>query len=276
MVANYLHGHRNSRVHAIILTRDRPETLRRCLALALRSLDDQDVLTILDDSTAPIAPPLWALITSAPHAASPTCIYLSSLDTRDAITQACPANCSWLSKTAPRDIAPLRNTALLLAAAQPAETTLLVDDDIDNFNLIATHHRLVALAKGSVIGGAHIGGISELDTVTRLAEAIDHMEHLAGAKPESPRNLFQVSEDLSCAGACNYVSGGYLAFRLSPDQMFAFPPGYNEDWLWCLLHRSNQHLQIVRFPEVVSHDPPEVRRPSRDDLLFGRPNLRRD
>lgn len=35
-----------ARIHAIVLTRDRPETLRRCLATALLSLGTEDVITI--------------------------------------------------------------------------------------------------------------------------------------------------------------------------------------------------------------------------------------
>jgi hypothetical protein len=48
----------------------------------------------------------------------------------------------------------------------------------------------------------------------------------------------------------------------------AFPPGYNEDWLWCLLYSSDPQVQILRTGEIVYHDPPFIRRPTREDLVF--------
>jgi len=179
----------------------------------------------------------------------------------------------WLAKTAPRDIAPQRNLSLLLAAAVPAETIVLIDDDIYGFDLAATHQRTNALAHAGrgVIVGADIGGTNETDTITRLTDAIEKLEDMpSSTKGESVSDLFQVSGSFRSAfgSVFRYVSAGYLAFQLPPDQVFAFPPGYNEDWLWCLLHRGDAKVRILRSGTTVVHDPPSVRRSTREDFLF--------
>jgi hypothetical protein len=179
----------------------------------------------------------------------------------------------WLSKTAPRDIAPLRNLSLLLSTAIPAETTILIDDDIYGFNLVATHHRISKLAQTSrgVIAGAEISGINEEDTITRLMGALDLLEKLPPkAKVEPIRDFFHMP-DSSTSDVCTverYVSAGYLAFQLPPERVFAFPPGYNEDWLWCLLHGGDETVRIWRSGEVVIHGPPALRRSTREDFIF--------
>ena len=59
-----------------------------------------------------------------------------------------------------------------------------------------------------------------------------------------------------------------MAFNLHPTQLFAFPPGYNEDWLWCLMHGISGKVRVVRSEQVVRHDPPELRRSTRSNILF--------
>lgn len=267
-------NHVDIRIHAIVLTRDRPETLRRCIATALSSLGDHDRLTILDDSLPAVAPANAALLAVAPRVSAPTRVHLPMALAREVIVRSVSVPALlWLSKTAPRDIAPLRNLSLLLSAAVPAETTVLIDDDIYGFDLVATHHRTSKLAQASrgVIAGAEISGINEQDTITRLMGAIDMLEKLPPrAKVKSIQDLFHVP-DSSPSDVCSvvrYVSAGYLAFRLPPERLFAFPPGYNEDWLWCLLHGGDETVRIWRSGEVVVHDPPSVRRATREDVIF--------
>jgi hypothetical protein len=256
------------------LTRDRPKSLGRCIATVLSSLGAQDMLTILDDSLPTISPANAALLAMTPSVSSPVRVHLSTPRTWEVIAKSVAApDLIWLSKTAPRDIAPLRNLSLLLSAVVSAETTVLIDDDIHGFDLVATHHKISALAQASrgVIVGANIGGINEQDTITKLTDAIDILEKLLPcAKAKSVRDLFYVRGfSPSCIGSdFRYVSAGYLAFRLPHERMFAFPPGYNEDWLWCLLHGGDAQLRIFRSREAVVHDPPWVRRPTREDFLF--------
>ena len=59
-----------------------------------------------------------------------------------------------------------------------------------------------------------------------------------------------------------------MAFRLPTSRLFAFPPGYNEDWLWCLLQRGMGKIRIVRMEQEVRHDPFLLRAPTRDGIHF--------
>jgi hypothetical protein len=263
-----------TRIHAIVLTRDRPETLRRCVATALASLGPEDMLTILDDSVPTLSPVNAALLAINLSASSPTRVYLSTLRAQELLTRAVSRpDLIWLSRTATRDIAPLRNLSLLLSAAVPAEITIFIDDDIYGFDLIVTYHRISALVQATqgVIAGADIDGINERDTITRLTDALCVLnDHPPSIESESSRTLFYVRGSCtpSIESSSRYVSAGYLAFRLPREHMFAFPPGYNEDWLWCLLHGGNSQVSILRSGERVIHDPPSVRRPTRADVLF--------
>jgi hypothetical protein len=267
-------NHPGTRIHAIVLTRNRPETLRRCIALVLTSLGPEDMLTILDDSLPAVSPANAALLARTPSVSPTRRVHLLTSRAREVIADSVSGRTLlWLSKTAPRDIAPLRNLSMLLSVATSAETTVLIDDDIYGFDLFATHNAISELAQDAegVIAGAEIDGINEQDTVTRLIDAVKMLEKLPpGAKARSIRDLFEVpvSSHSGMGNDSRYVSAGCLAFRLPPERMFAFPPGYNEDWLWCLLQSGNSHVRILRLGQKVVHDPPSVRRPTRGDLLF--------
>lgn len=263
-----------TRIHAIVLTRDRPDTLQRCVTTALSSLGPQDLLTIIDDSSPSALTANCTLLATYPNTSLPTRVHISAERARKIIAHSLDASARlWLSKTAPRDIAPLRNLSLLLASVVPADMTILIDDDIHGFDLVDTYHRVIRLAKdiGGVIAGADIGGINEQDTITRLWDAINRIDkQRSSGGSEAIRGLFHVP---ACPGTddtndLKYVSAGYLAFRLLPEQLFAFPPGYNEDWLWCLLHGTSADVRIVHSGDSVIHDPPSVLRPARGDLSF--------
>jgi len=160
----------------------------------------------------------------------------------------------------------------LLSAAVGAQTTILVDDDMCHYDLQATHLLLDAhyRALGPVVIGAEIGGTSELDTVTRLSDALCVLESKSQNSAVATTELFQVypSPHNRHAAECEYLSAGYMAFRLPATGLFAFPPGYNEDWLWCLLHVAGGRACLLRDDQVVVHEPPALRQSTRDDILF--------
>jgi hypothetical protein len=269
--ANGCRNHVDNRIHAIILTRDRPATLQRCIATALSSLGDMDILTILDDSTPELCSANHHLLATAPSSARR--VHLPTSNCRDSLSRiASQPSPVWLDKVAPRDIAPHRNISLLLSEAIPAQTTILIDDDIHRFDLATTHRRTKALSDGcpGFIAGADIDGISELDVITRLGDAIDRATAAADGDISSHRELFRARKGSPpiLGRPRKYVSAGYLAFRLPDSALFAFPPGYNEDWLWCLMHSTVSQVQVVSSGEVVIHDPPGLRQLTRADLLF--------
>lgn len=260
----------SARVHAIILTRDRPETLRRCLRETLCGLGPQDRVTILDDSSATgRVRMLDSELRPREHPAA--LFHVRSHEVEMVVSGSVGARPLWLSRMASRDIAPLRNLSLLLSAVIAAETTLLIDDDVCKIDPVGMHRCLdMAEPARDVIAGVAMTGISELDTITRLTDAIEELSRLDSDTDDvSPRSLFQAPPKslTSNRSECRYVSGGYLAFRLACCRLFAFPPGYNEDWLWCLL-QSNSGVRVTRTLEAVAHEPPGLRQPTAEDLSF--------
>lgn len=124
--------------------------------------------------------------------------------------------------------------------------------------------------RGGVVAGAAIGGTTEQDTVTRLLDAMSALERTGGIEAAGIERLFRASAADDDGGEHGYglPSAGYTAFRLPSGKLFAFPPGYNEDWLWSLLHEAEGKTRVVRTIQTVVHEPPTLRRSSRNDILF--------
>ena len=265
--------HGSTRVHAVILTRDRSEVLERCVDTALSTLRADDALTVLDDSCEAVSRANVAVVTDAARRSMACLSHLRSQRAHDAVASAAGGQRAlWQSKTAPRDIAPLRSLSLLISAAVDAHTTVLVDDDICGFDLDATHRIVDEFDRGpgGLIVGTTISGTNEMDTITKLLDAMRALEANDLNTALLAEDLFRVppGHDDHDADGCRWASGGYMAFRLPPERLFAFPPGYNEDWLWCLLHSATEDTRVLRADQTVVHDPPSLRRPTRDDLLF--------
>ena len=261
------------RIHTVILTRDRPETLARCVDTALSTLRANDTLTVLDDSCEVISYANAAVLAQAARHSIAPISHLRAGQLHNVIARATGGpGTVWQTKTAPRDIAPLRNLTLLLSASVDAQTTILVDDDMRYFDLEATHHTLDAHSRlsASMVVGAEIGGMTEQDTVTRLSDAMRRLQAQANTATLSAEELFRVPPNFASDETvpCGCLSAGYMAFRLPVTSLFAFPPGYNEDWLWCLLHGASGKAHVLRTDQVVMHEPPTLRQPLRDDILF--------
>lgn len=266
--------HRPHRIHTIVLTRDRPDTLRRCLAGIVRQLGRDDALTVLDDSATDFVLANAGTLRNAARHGQITACHLDWASTSNSLSDLRGTPCShWLVRTHDRDIAPIRNFSLLLAAAIPFETVVLVDDDIVDAAPATMHDEISQVRRPGmgVVMGAHLSGVSELDIITRLWQGIDV---LARSRSNDcvyePKRVFQasasVAPDLKVSG--QYPSGGYLGFSLDSDQMTAFPPGYNEDWLWSHLQRDRSDVQVTWARHAVLHDPPTVRRPTDADCIF--------
>ena len=261
------------RIHAVILTRNRPETLERCVNTALSALAEDDVLTVVDDSTTRMSHVNATILARAPRGQNAHLIHVRAKHLHDVIAEATgERRALWQSKTAPRDIAPIRNLTLLISASLQGQTTILIDDDICSFDLETTHFMLEAnqpLSKALILG-AEIGGTTEQDTVTRLSHAMHLLRSKSQSCPVSSSDLFRVARDFDghCAHMCEWLSAGYMAFRLPSTALFAFPPGYNEDWLWCLLHGVLRETRLLQADQLVLHEPPVLRHSTRDDIHF--------
>ena len=274
MGRNDVGDQRPTRVHAIVLTRDRPQILKRCVDTALSALGAVDALTVLDDSCAAVSHANEAALADGSRRSNAMITHLGAEQVHDVIARATGGQGAlWQSRTALRDIAPLRNLTLLLSAVVDAKTTVLVDDDICDFDLLATHRILDAKHRssgGGLVAGAQIGGTTEQDTLTRLSDAM-RLLHLNYHESRVPaESLFRMlpESDRERANPCGWLSGGYMAFRLPTTGLFAFPPGYNEDWLWCILHAAGREACLLRIDQTVMHEPPMLRKSTRDDILF--------
>ena len=261
------------RVHAIILTRDRPKELSRCVATALSTLGRCDVLTVLDDSRPGNAPENRALSGMVAQRSSTAVSHLPAEQVHDAVALAHGGlRLAWQAKSAVRDIAPLRNLSLLLARTVGALTTVLIDDDVSSFDLVDTHRFLAEQPRepNGVIVGAHIGGWTEMDTVTRLEDAMGRLMERPHNEPTSIADLFgaSVATGMQRTKECDWVSAGYMAFNIPPLRLSGFPPGYNEDWLWCFLQHAERGTRIVRNGQLVLHEPQALRRSTCSDVRF--------
>lgn len=257
----------------IVLTRNRPRTLDRCVDKAFKSLGRSDALLVLDDSTKRYQQRNHSVLvenlrgqTSVMHLSVQRCL--------DTLTTYLPASSlEWTERTAQRDIAPIRNISLLLSQCFQAEHVLLVDDDISEFDVVTTRHWVTGLAKkyGNVVVGAHIGGVDETDIISRLESGIKRSCTCAnngGVRISARESFTVVPVATDNARRSEFVSGGYLSFKFAPDVLEPFPPGYNEDWLWCLFLQKVGIASVFRIPQVVKHSPVVIRRPSEDDVFF--------
>src|SRR5262249_31952658 len=159
--------------------RDRPAVLSRCVQRALQRLGSSDCLTVIDDSCDADCISNMAILRIAAATTSARMIHCRANSLQSTVAQASHRRrLSWQLRTAARDIAPLRNLSLLVASVVRAETTILIDDDICEFDLDATHQSLTSSGyecNGTVVG-ARICGTSELDTVTRLGHALQRLK----------------------------------------------------------------------------------------------------
>ena len=215
------------RVLAVILTHERPAEFERCLTNAFSTLGPEDVIAVLDDSCPQASRANASVLINMAGRFSTRSGHFPANELHHNVAQALRGQgAEWQLKTGRRDIAPLRNLSLLMSAAVRPETTVLIDDDVCGFDVLSAHE-LVNGFGGSgegLITGAAIGGVSDLDTVTRLSNAMQFLAETVQEGPISVPDLFQVapSDD---AGAKEFgcVSAGFMAFRSPPSRLFAFP-----------------------------------------------------
>lgn len=98
-------SHSELRIHAIVLTCDRPETLRRCLSTALRPLSAGDELTVLDDSCDKFQGANRAALREVKQTSQARVRHVQTAGLAAFIQCQRPDVAVWLERTAPRDIA---------------------------------------------------------------------------------------------------------------------------------------------------------------------------
>jgi len=241
--------------------------------IALKSIGRSDALIVLDDSTKRYRRKNHAVLLEN-FRGQTSVMHLPVRDCINALTKYLPASAlEWTKRTAQRDIAPIRNVSLILSRCFQTEHILLVDDDIGEFDVATTRHWVKDLAEkyGSVVAGAHIGGVDETDIISRLESGIKRActcAHNGGGRISARESFTVIPVATEDPNRSEFVSGGYLSFKFAPDVLEPFPPGYNEDWLWCLSLQQRGMASIFRIPQVVKHDPIVIRRPNEDDVFF--------
>ena len=258
---------------AIILTRNRPRTLRRCVINALQSTGIADALIVLDDSDEEYVRENHLILTNITGNVTPI-VHIPAVALLGMLKQYLPTSAlEWTQRTAQRDIAPVRNASLVLSNCFNPRHVLLIDDDIVNFDISVTQYWITQLAQqhDSVVVGAYIGGLDERDIISRLSRGIRQACSCVSTDDPSVsiHDAFTVTAEIDGKlYETEIVSGGYLSFSFTPGILEPFPPGYNEDWLWCLSLQTERIASVFRIPQVVIHDPPLIRKPSENDILF--------
>ena len=259
-------------LHIIVLTKDRPQTLKRCLNSICNH--NVDRITIIDDSSSKYFKINFNLLEG--FCSCTELSHFSSKSLFDSLKIEFPiAALEWSEKRYERDIAPLRNLSLLFSLCETNKCTILIDDDIRciNLNLIIPELEKIVKKSKSFIAGVNIAGIDEYSTIERLELALYKLQHFNTIiSPFEIKSLFQRSEPKLENHTINvkYVSGGFLAFFLAQNiqDIVAYPPGYNEDWLWCMEIQRRGISKVIKLPHKVVHDPPFIRKVKVNDLKF--------
>lgn len=255
--------------HVIVLTRDRPEVLCRCIKQL--QLQPHDRLTVLDDSAPNNYEAVRTLLTQLSIHTRVT--HLSAPRVFTQLRRGSPKRTlCWIQRTAQRDISPLRNLSLLVSACSSCEMTLLLDDDIAGLDIQEMRDRstpVLRRCRGAIVG-THIAGIDEGSLVNRLSRAL--LAQLAAIPTDTEQidHLFRLPKPALTSNpeSVSHVSGGCLAFRIPLRSLIAFPAGYNEDWLWCLEMRRLGNAEVFQLPQIVLHEPPTMKELSEPDVMF--------
>ena len=59
-----------------------------------------------------------------------------------------------------------------------------------------------------------------------------------------------------------------MAVKVPPGRLLAFPPGYNEDWNWCLLQSIVRGTEVLLDGRPSRHLPPELRDTGTDGIVW--------
>ena len=182
-----------------------------------------------------------------------------------------------------RDISGSRNLSLLLSAAMRPETVFCVDDDVvtcwqgrgpcflDTVESYAGRTNLV-------IGGRMAGIIDDsyVGRLCRLCEAgvpaSLYQGRTASSATEWRLDGHPLWRDARTARArrrkAPYASGGLSAIKVDRCSLLPFPPGYNEDWNWCLLQSAMRGTDILIDGHPSYHSPPVLRSPGASRVVW--------
>lgn len=177
---------------------------------------------------------------------------------------------------APRDISGSRNLSLILSRALDLSTVFCVDDDMVTcrkdlgrpcfFDTVTSSH---AKRSNAVIGG-RMAGIMDDSYAGRLwslcetgSRAVLYDACMESSRTEWRQAGHPLWRDSRAARArpkrASHASGGLMAVQVPRRSLLPFPPGYNEDWNWCLLQSVMRGTAVLTDGRPSYHSPPGLR-----------------
>lgn len=269
-----------------VLTKDRPDVLARSLSV-LADHHPGIAVVVIDDSAAQSAVEknrraiFRAASLGAAHHITGAAVSALCREVDDA-TGRRGALGPLLSRPTPRDISGLRNLALVASSALRPSTIFCIDDDVVAcvprrglpcfLDAVSSRHR----NRRNAVIGARMGGIADDSYAGRLCRLCESgagagaalLGHEGGILPpsagwRSDRNPLWTEPAVRRPRArrVQHVSGGMMAARIGPRHAVPFPPGYNEDWNWCLLQSMLEGTEVLVDGHPAYHSPPGLHRP---------------
>ena len=267
---------------AAILTRDRPEILERSISM-LGDHHPGITAVVIDDSPAAStvrnnkrALNRAGALGAAYHITRKAAAGLGreidgALGRRGALDAV-------MARAGQRDISGLRNLAVAASHALGPSTLFLIDDDVVPcvprrklpcfLDTVESRH---CGRQNAIIGGC-MGGMvddSYSGRLCRLCEVggealLDHEKHVQSSAvrwrfDNNPLWLEPVVRRPR-PRRVTHVSGGMMAIRVDPHHIVPFPPGYDEDWNWCLLQSMLSGTAVLVDGHPSYHSPPALRR----------------
>lgn len=268
---------------AVVLTKNRPRMLARIVGAVARHHPGMPVI-VLDCSAKSAAARNAALVKSA-AGGNP------AYHVTDAAVGAMRSGLggegrrhfdSLVGAAGPRDISGRRNLALVASAALGFSTILCMDDDMEaclpgaRCCLAGTVRTRYAGRSNLVVGGRMAGIVDDsyVGRLCRLCEAGRPavLDSLRAAPPETGAGRGPLWSDPRTvrvrARRVSHSSGGMMAVKVPPDRLLAFPPGYNEDWNWCLLQSIVRGTEVLLDGRPSRHLPPELRDTGTDGIVW--------
>ena len=283
-------GSSSATVVAAVLTKDRPDVLARSLSM-LAGHHPGIAVMVIDDSAARSAVAengrMLARAASFGAAYHITGAAAAALCREvDGATGSRGALGPLLARDGPRDISGMRNLALVASSALRPSTVFCIDDDVVAcvprrglpcfIDTVSDRHR----GRRNAIVGARMGGIADDSYAGRLcrlcedgggggaaagAALLDHERHIvppsAGWRSDGNPLWTEPAVRRPRARRARHVSGGMMAIMVEPRRAVPFPPGYNEDWNWCLLQSMLEGTEVLVDGHPAYHSPPALRRP---------------
>ena len=267
----------------VILTKDRPHTLYRCIQTIIKTNNHNSTWLIIDDSNQKFCKQNFLILQKFVlwnnkifHVTHKIRSFIIRTLEKELDKELCNET---FQKTYTRDISGLRNLGLLCSVILDSKITFLIDDDIvivkhNNFlNETILEHK----TKSNCIIGANLGGIIDESYFGRIlyliaknlfsewmkknlsnSEINEYKKHPLWLRPKKIENIMDNK----------HASGGLLAFKLNRQSVIPFPSGYNEDWNWCLLQFMIKQTKIGHKKSGGQHIPPTFYSPTSRGMLW--------